>query len=649
LKKKLNEQTPRREGLRRAARHRVEFFSVLGFTARVERGRVRALALAALGVVFGDIGTSPLYTMHVCFAPGGGLPVTPANVLGVVSLIVWSLLLVVTLKYVGVVMRADLHGEGGILALMALATGRTRPDTAARAAVVALGLFGAALLYGDGMLTPAISVLSAVEGLKEVTPFFEPAVVPLTAAVLVALFAIQHRGTGRVGTLFGPIMLVWFATLAVLGLRWIAGAPGVLAAADPRHGVALLTSGGWTGYAILGSVFLAVTGGEALYADIGHFGARPIRLVWLAVVLPAVAINYFGQAAMLLQQPAAVHHTFYSQAPGWALVPLLLLATAAAVIASQAVIAGAFSLTAQALQLGFAPRVEVRHSSPDEEGQVYVPFINGVLLVAAVGLVLAFRSSAALAGAYGVAVSATMVLTTMLAAVYFSGRWGVAAALGLAVCFLPIDLAFLGANLTKIGHGGAFPLLVAAGGFALFTTWRRGQARVHSALSRMAESELVRHLTAAPPLRTPGTAVYLSRDQGVPRTLLHTLALYRVLHRLVIVLSVRVEPVPRVRGDRLTIERFAPDLIGVVARYGYMERPNVPRLVRELKEKGIDVDLDEVTYVLAHIRTVITRSPGMAVWRKRLYALLARNAYPATSNYRLPSERVLEVGVQVEI
>ena len=613
------------------------------------RERVRALALAALGVVFGDIGTSPLYAMHVCFAPSSGLEATPANVLGVLSLIVWALLLVVTVKYVAFVLRADLNGEGGILALMALAVGRAAPDGRARALILGVGLFGAALLYGDGMLTPAISVLSAVEGLKVLTPLFIPAIVPVTVVVLVALFAIQRRGTGTVGALFGPVMLVWFATIAVLGLRWIVGAPQVLTAVDPRHGIAFLVTGGWTGYLILGSVFLAVTGGEALYADIGHFGTRPIRLVWLAVVLPAVLLNYFGQAAMLLQDPTAVHHTFFSQAPGWALVPLLLLATAAAVIASQAVIAGAFSITSQALQLGFVPRLEVRHSSPDEEGQVYVPLVNWLLLIAAVGLVLFFRSSDALAGAYGVAVSATMVLTTLLAAIYFSGPWGWAAAALLALAFLPIDLAFLGANLVKVDRGGGFPLLVAAIGFLLFTTWRRGQARVRAALNRMAESELLAHLSAAPPLRTQGTAVYLSRDQGVPSTLLHTLALYHVLHRLVIVLSVKVEPLPRIAGERIAIERFSPDLVGVVARYGYMERPNVPRLLRELKAKDVAVDLDCLTYVLAHAHIIVTRAPGMAMWRKRLYSLLARNAYPATSNYRLPSDRVLEVGVQVEI
>ena len=618
-------------------------------TLPVEAERRRGVALAALGVVFGDIGTSPLYALHVCFAATGGLAPTRDNVLGVVSLIVWALVLVVTLKYVAVVMRADLNGEGGILALMALALQRVAPDGRGRRALVGVGLLGAALLYGDSMLTPAISVLSAVEGIKVVTPLFIPAIVPLTTVVLIVLFSVQRRGTGAVGAVFGPVMLVWFAVLALLGLRWIAGEPGVLAALDPRHGIAFLAAGGWTGYLILGSVFLAVTGGEALYADIGHFGTRPIRLMWLGVVLPAVVINYFGQAALLLQDPSAVHHTFFRQAPQWALVPLVVLATAAAVIASQAVIAGAFSITAQALQLGFAPRVDVRHSSPDEEGQVYVPLINWMLLAAGVGLVLHFRSSDALAGAYGVAVSGTMALTTMLAAVWFSGRWGWAGAALVVLVFLPIDLAFLGANLVKVDNGGWFPLLVAALGYLLFTTWTRGQELVGRALDRMAESELLTHLQAAPPLRAPGTAVYLSRSQGVPTTLLHSLALYRVLHRMVVVLSVAVVPLPRLRGERKTLERFAPDLLGVVARYGYMERPNVPRIMRELAHDGLPIDCDQLTYVLARTRVVVTDRPGMALWRKRLYALLARNAFPATANYRLPSERVLEVGVTVEI
>ncbi|MEO8603125.1 MAG: potassium transporter Kup [bacterium] len=614
--------------------------------------RLPPLALAALGVVFGDIGTSPLYAMHVCFARSSGLAPTRDNVLGVLSLIVWALILVVTVKYIVFILRADLNGEGGILALMALATQRVAPSGGTRRVLVALGLFGAALLYGDGMLTPAISVLSAVEGITVATPLSSHYIQGLTVAVLVALFWVQQRGTGAVGAVFGPVMLAWFAVLALLGLRWIPGAPEVLQAFSPHHGVRFLIAGGWTGYLVLGSVFLAVTGGEALYADLGHFGIRPIRFMWLAVVLPAVLINYFGQAAMLLQDPSAVHHTFFRQAPPWALVPLVILATLAAVIASQAVISGAFSLTAQALELGYAPRVDVRHSSPDEEGQVYVPMVNGLLLIAAVALVLHFGSTDALAGAYGVAVSGTMGLTTLLAAVYFSGRWGWPRAALLAAVFLPIDFAFLGANLVKIDHGGWVPLLVAGVGYLLFTTWTRGQDLVNVELNRMAEGELIKHLAAAPPVRVPGTGVYLTRGTGVPRTLLHNLALNHALHRTVIVLTIRIEPLPRIADSdpkRILVEPVTDDFISITARYGYMQRPNVPLVLRDCAARGIPVEGDDITYVLAGVRVIPTANPGMARWRKRLYAFLARNAYPSTANYQLPRDRVLEVGLQVEI
>ncbi|MDX2167261.1 MAG: KUP/HAK/KT family potassium transporter [Deltaproteobacteria bacterium] len=612
--------------------------------------RTSGLALAALGVVFGDIGTSPLYAMHVCFAAGSGLTPTPANVLGVLSLIVWALLLVVTAKYVLFVMRADLNGEGGILALMTLATRRVAPDGPRRRLLLALGLIGAALLYGDGMLTPAISVLSAVEGVKIATPLFVPFIAPLTVAVLALLFWFQRRGSGAVGAVFGPVMLLWFVVLALLGLRWIPGAPEVLTALSPHHGARFLLAGGWSGYLILGSVFLAVTGGEALYADIGHFGTRPIRRVWLAVVLPAVLINYFGQAAMLLQDPTAIHHTFFQQAPQWALVPLVILATAAAVIASQAVIAGAFSLTAQAVELGYAPRTEVRHASADEEGQVYVPLINWLLFAAAVWLVLHFCSSDALAGAYGVAVAGTMALTTWLAVVHFSGRWGWAAAALFGVAFLPIDLAFLGANLVKIDHGGWFPLTVAALGYLLFNTWMRGQQLSLAALERMAEGEFRAHVAAEPPARVRGTAVFFTRSGGLPRMLWHHVALTHALHKLVVVLTVQITDEPRVADTaRLQIAPLGDDLVAVTARYGYMQRPNVPRVLREVAARGVAIDFDDVTYILARTRIVYGANRSMALWRKRLYAFLARNAYPATANYRLPRERVLELGVQVEI
>ncbi|MGD9763798.1 MAG: potassium transporter Kup [Candidatus Binatia bacterium] len=621
-----------------------------GVTQGEKSQRLPALALAALGVVFGDIGTSPLYAMHVCFSPTSNLRPTPENVLGVVSLITWALLLVVTLKYVVFVMRADLNGEGGILALMALATQGVAAEGRARRTLVALGLVGTALLYGDGMITPAISVLSAIEGIKVATPLFVPAIQPLTIAVLIALFCVQHRGTGAVGAVFGPVMLVWFAVLTVLGLTWIAGAPAVLEAVSPYHGIRFLLDNGWAGYLILGSVFLAVTGGEALYADIGHFGTRPIRLMWVGVVLPAVLINYYGQAALLLQDPTAVHHTFYRLAPDWALAPLVVLATAAAVIASQAIISGAFSLTAQAVELGYAPRLTVRHSSAEEEGQVYVPLINWTLLAAALFLVLHFGSSDTLASAYGVAVSGTMVLTTLLAAVYFRARWGLVAGLLLAVGFLPIDLAFLGANMVKLDHGAWFPVLVAGFGYLLLSTWTRGVQLTRGALERMAATEFAQHIAADPPLRAPGTAVYFSRGQGMPRTLLHNLALNHVLHRTVIVLSIRVEPLPRVdQAERLSVTRFTSDLIGIVARFGYMERVNVPRLLHDAVRRRIVPDLGEVTYVVARVRAIVTNRAGMGLWRKRLYAFMERNAVPWSSNYHLPRERVLDMGMQVEI
>jgi KUP system potassium uptake protein len=614
--------------------------------------RFAALALGALGVVFGDIGTSPLYALHVCFTESGGLAASVDNVLGVLSLVLWALIAVVSIKYVMFVMRADLNGEGGILALMALASGRADRSPRLRAVLVALGLFGAALLYGDGMLTPAISVLSAVEGLKVAMPLSARAVELIAIAVLAALFWFQRRGTGQVGAVFGPVMLVWFAALVVLGLRWIAGAPQVLAAVSPHHAVRFLAGGGLAGYWVLGSVFLVVTGAEALYADIGHFGKRPIRAMWLALVLPGVLVNYFGQGAMLLQRPEAVHHTFYSMAPQWALLPLVVLATAAAVIASQAIIAGAFSLTSQALQLGFVPRVAVRHSSADEEGQVYVPLVNWMLLAAAVGLVLHFRTSGALAGAYGVAVSGTMVLTTVLACVYYRRQWGWGLTLPVAAVFLVIDLAFLGANLAKVDRGGWFPLLVGAAGYLLFTTWTRGQQLVTAEQARTAQSESAKRIAAHPPVAVDGTAVFLTRSQaGMPPTLLLFLAHTHALHRNVFLLTIAIDPVPRVAHEqRFQIGRDASGLIALTVRYGYMQRPNVPHVLRDAAATlGIAIDVQTTTYFLARVRVIVTRRPGMAVWRKRLYAFLVNNALPAYANYRIPPEQMFEVGIQVEI
>jgi KUP system potassium uptake protein len=608
------------------------------------------LALAALGVVFGDIGTSPLYALHVCFAQPGGLAPTPDNVFGVLSLVFWSLIVVVSVKYVIFVMRADLNGEGGILALMSLASRATRTFTT-RNILVALGLFGAALLYGDGMLTPAISVLSAVEGLKVAMPLFAEVVPLLAVAVLIALFWFQRRGTARVGAVFGPVMLVWFAVLVVLGARWIAARPAVLFAASPHHAIRFLADGGLQAYLILGAVFLVLTGAEALYADIGHFGTRPIRLMWFAVVLPSVLINYFGQGALLLERADATHHTFYGMAPQWALYPLVALATAAAVIASQAIIAGAFSLTAQAVQLGFCPRVEVRHSSEDEEGQVYVPLVNWLLLFAALGLVLGFRGSSALANAYGVAVSGTMVLTTVLAFAYFRRRWGLLAASALGVVFLPIDVAFVGANIAKIDRGGWIPLAVGCAGYLLFSTWRRGQRIANTRQSRLRASEFFKRVAAAPPLRAPGTGVFLTRTASrVPRTLLDNLAHNGILHEQVVLLTVVTEPLPRIaREQRLQLRRDVPGAIIVVGHYGYMQRPNVPQLMRDAAALGLSLPPQRTTYFISRLRVLAGSKGGMARWRRRLFAVLANNALPATANYRIPIEQVFEIGVQVEV
>ena len=612
--------------------------------------RLPSLALAALGVVFGDIGTSPLYALHVCFSGRAALPPTVDNVLGILSLVFWSLIIVVSIKYVVFVMHADLNGEGGILALMTLSTRGGEQTPRVRAALVALGLFGAALLYGDGMLTPAISVLSAVEGLTVATPVFAPVVHLIAIAVLIGLFAFQRRGTSVVGAVFGPVMVLWFAALAGLGARWIMAAPEVLTAVDPSYAVRFLATGGATGYAILGAVFLVVTGGEALYADIGHFGKLPIRLMWFAVVLPSVVINYFGQGAMLLRQPASVHHTFYSLAPAGALYPLVGLATAAAVIASQAIVAGAFSLTSQALQLGYLPRLEVRHSSEDEEGQVYVPLVNWLLLIAAVGLVVYFRSTDALAGAYGVAVSGTMVLTTLLAFVYFRRLWGWVSAAALAALFLPIDLTFFGANLAKIGQGGWFPLFVGACGYLLFTTWTKGQ-RLILAEQAHTDQEFLARMKERPPLRVAGTAVFFTRVPAVvPHTLLLNLAHNDVLHQQVVLLTVVTEPVPRIpRSECVRLRGDTSGMVSVVAHYGYLQRPNVPQVLHDAATHGLRADPATTTYFLARVRVVVTRRPGMAQWRKRLFAFLARNALSATAHYRIPKEQAFEIGMLVEL
>ncbi|MBI4539473.1 MAG: potassium transporter Kup [Gemmatimonadetes bacterium] len=613
------------------------------------------LSLAALGVVYGDIGTSPLYAIRESFLKEHGVQPTTENVLGVLSLIFWSLLVVISVKYLIFILRADNRGEGGILALTSLVTplGAVRPG--GRWMLVVLGLFGTALLYGDGMITPAISVLSAVEGLEVATPFFEPYIIPITVAILVALFAFQSRGTAGVGRTFGPVTFVWFAALATLGTSHIVREPAVLVAANPLHAFRFFAENRWNAFLVLGSVFLVVTGGEALYADMGHFGRKPIRLAWFAVVLPALLLNYFGQGALLIRDPAALQNPFYRMAPSWAVLPVVLIATAATVIACQALISGAFSLTMQAVQLGYSPRVDIEHTSAREIGQIYIPGVNWALMTACIGLVLGFRSSSNLAAAYGVAVTTTMVVTSILFYVVARERWkwSLPAAIVLAGFFLAIDLAFWGANILKIPAGGWFPLVMGAIVFALMTTWKSGRqilARRMRAPSLPLEIFL-RDMAEHPPLRVPGTAVYMYRDpEGTPRTLLHNLKHNRVLHERTVLLSVETEEVPYVpTSERAVIEALGNGFFQIVLRYGFMEDVDVPAALSAIKRDDLQFKPMETTYFLGRATLLATKRPGMAIWRKKLFAVMSRNAQSASAFFRLPPNRVVELGAQIEL
>jgi KUP system potassium uptake protein len=617
--------------------------------------RLTTLALTALGVVYGDIGTSPLYALRECFVSVHAVEPTPANVMGVLSLIFWSLLIVISVKYLAFIMRADNGGEGGILALLALARPNGSPERRGMVPLVALGLFGAALLYGDGMITPAISVLSAVEGLEVATPVFSPYVVPITIVILVLLFLVQHQGTQSVGAVFGPVSLVWFAVLAVLGVRGIVAHPEVLAALDPLYGVAFFVHNGLHGLLVLGTVFLVVTGGEALYADMGHFGKRPIRLAWFVVVLPALLLNYFGQGALLIGDPAAAHNPFYRLAPGWALYPLVALATVATIIASQAVISGCYSLTRQAIQLQFFPRLEVRHTSSDEIGQIYVPPVNWALMIATVGLVLGFRSSGALAAAYGVAVATTMVITTIIFYVVARELWAWPwwAAGGLAAVFLPVDLAFFGANIVKIEHGGWFPLVIAGAMFTVMATWRQGRELLSQRLqsSSLPLGHLLVDVEHHPPIRVPGTAVFLTASPtGTPSALLHNLKHNKVLHERVILLTVRGEHVPRVpKAKRTEFEALGQGFYRVLVRYGFMESPSIPYVLSTLRLDGKEFSPSQTTFFLGRETLLATKKAGMALWRERLFAFMARNAQSATAFFHIPPNRVVELGLQIEL
>ena len=609
------------------------------------------LALTAVGVVYGDIGTSPLYAMRECFFGSHSVPPTHDNVLGVLSLIIYSLLLVISVKYIAVVMRADNDGEGGILALTALVL---RGGTAPRAILVLLGIFGAALLYGDGMITPAITVLGAIEGLNVVTPLFEPFVVPLAVVILVGVFAIQRYGTHRVGGLFGPGMVIWFVVIALLGVIWIVRNPAVLEALDPTYAVRFFRENGWHGFVVLGAVFLVVTGGEALYADMGHFGKRPIRVAWFVLVLPALLLNYFGQGALLLEQPG-VTNPFFQLAPAWALLPLVALATAAAIIASQALISGSFSITRQAIQLGLAPRLEVEHTSSREMGQVYVPQVNWFLAVSTILIVIGFGSSGALAAAYGIAVTMTMILTALLLHVVATERWKwpLPVALGVTAVFLTVDVAFFAANLVKVVQGGWLPIFIGAVLFTMMTTWKTGRRLVAERLNARAFplKDFVAGLQANPPLRVPGTAVFMTaQTMGTPPALIHNLRYNKVLHACVVVLNVRTLQSPTVpEKHRISMEPLGEGVYDVWLQYGFMEDPHVPQALELARAQGLPMDVEDVTYFLGRETIIVTRQHGMAIWRERLFVLMARNAVRATAFFRLPPERVVELGVQVEM
>ncbi len=615
--------------------------------------QLASLALLAVGVVYGDIGTSPLYAMRECFHGPHGIAATRDNVLGVLSLIFWSLILIVSIKYLVFVMRADNRGEGGMFALLALVPRDRRPRLVF--ALTSLGIFGAALIYGEGMITPAISVLSAVEGLNVATPVFEPYVVPITIGILIALFSVQRRGTAGIGAVFGPVMVLWFLVIGGLGFVWLLRDPHVLVALWPHHAARFFLRNGLHAFYTLGAVFLVVTGAEALYADMGHFGKRPIRAAWFVIVLPGLVLNYIGQGVLLVHEPAAADNPFYRLAPEWALYPLVVLATAAAVIASQALISGAFSLTRQAVQLGYTPRIRIVHTSEEEIGQIYVPAVNWVLMLATIGLVLGFRRSTNLAAAYGIAVTLAMVITTNLAYAIARGHWGLRkrAALPVFCFFLAIDLAFVGANVLKIADGGWFPLVVGVVTFTLMSTWKRGRQLLGERLSRGALpfEQFVATITPESPPRVPGTAVFMTREPGAtPTALLHNLKHNKVLHEQVIVLTVLTEEVPYVPArDRVEIEKLGKGCFRMQARYGFLQSPGVPDVVARARDKGFDLQPMQTTFFLSRETLIPSEVKGMALWRERLFALMSRNALRPTDFFRIPPNRVVELGMQVRL
>jgi KUP system potassium uptake protein len=621
------------------------------------KGRYLAyLALAALGVVYGDIGTSPLYAIRESFYGVHGVPATQGNVLGVLSLVFWAMVLVVTIKYHIVIIRADNKGEGGVLALMALVNGsRLARGLTPRRIMIVLGIFGAALIYADGALTPAISVMSAVEGLEVATPRLADWVIPLTLIILVGLFLFQSRGTARIGAVFGPVMLVWFVTIALLGLLQIVHQPGVLEAVVPTYAVRFFAENAGKGFVVLGAVFLVVTGGEALYADLGHFGHRAIQVAWFSVGLPALLLNYFGQGALLLRDPSAAVNPFYHLAPTWALFPLIILATAATIIASQAIISGAFSLTRQAVQLGYSPRLRIEHTSSREIGQIYVPAVNIALAITTCALVLGFQTSSNIAGAYGVALSTLMVITTCMFAVMAREvwSWSLPKTISVVGLFLLMDVPFLAGNALKIKNGGWVPLGMAIAIYMLMTTWKRGREIL---AKRMLEKTvplkmLLADLAAEPPVRVPGTAIFMyGTTDGTPPALVHNLAHNKVLHEKVVFLTMVTEDVPHVDpAERATVKRIGKGFHTVTARYGFMEDPYIQDVLDACRKKGLDVPIEGTTFFLGRETLIASERPGMSQWRERLFSFMSRNAMRATAFFKIPPNQVFEVGAQIEL
>lgn len=615
----------------------------------------RQLALAALGVVYGDIGTSPLYTLRECFSEHTGIHMNQGNVLGVLSLIFWALIIVVTLKYVFFIMRADNHGEGGILALLALSR-RTGIKSEFLKGVLALtGIFGASLFYGDAIITPAISVLSAVEGLEVVAPAFHNWTIPIAITILVGLFAFQSRGTEKVGALFGPVMLVWFSTLAILGLVNIFQHPDVLRAISPWYAFLFFQDHGISSVLVFGAVVLAVTGGEALYADMGHFGRNPIKVAWLSMVLPSLVLNYYGQGALLLENPEAIKNPFYLLAPEWFLLPLLLLSTFATIIASQAVISGVFSVTRQAVQMGFWPRMRIAHTSSREIGQIYIPMMNWLILIAVILLILEFRTSSNIAAAYGIAVTTAMMVDTLLACFVAARlwRWPLPVVTLVGVCFFTVDALFLGPNILKIPQGGWFPLLVGGCVMLLMFTWRKGRRFLTAAFLRESTplKPFVESLIGQELVTVKGTAIFMASNvENVPHALLHNLKHNKVLHERLVFLTIQTEEIPFVpQGDRVMIEQLAPSVFIIRGFYGFQETPNVPRLLQECEPLGVSFEMMDTSFFLSREHLIPSKDPGMPMLLDKIFAVMTRNATSATSFFNIPPNRVVELGTQLEI